>query len=204
MKYDPEKHHRRSIRLKDYDYSQSGAYFITICTHNRECLFGEIVNVGMILNEFGKIAWEEWDNNAKIRKNLVQDEYVVMPNHVHGILFILDENDIGATRRVAPTERLSGLASGSIGAIIGQFKSIVTKRVNSIRGTPGLDIWQRNYHEHVIRDKDELLEIREYIANNPIRWAEDENNPINIKEGQPQLGRPTGSPLQRLIIKQRK
>ena len=204
MKYDPEKHHRRSIRLKDYDYSQSGAYFITICTHNRECLFGEIVNVGMILNEFGKIAWEEWDNNAKIRKNLVQDEYVVMPNHVHGILFILDENDIGATRRVAPTERLSGLASGSIGAIIGQFKSIVTKRVNSIRGTPGLDIWQRNYHEHVIRDKDELLEIREYIANNPIRWAEDENNPINIKEGKPQLGRPTGSPLQRLIIKQRK
>jgi REP element-mobilizing transposase RayT len=158
----------------------------------------------MILNEFGKIAWEEWDNNAKIRKNLVQDEYVVMPNHVHGILFILDENDIGATRRVAPTERLSGLASGSIGAIIGQFKSIVTKRVNSIRGTPGLDIWQRNYHEHVIRDEDELLEIREYIANNPIRWAEDENNPINIKEGQPQLGRPTGSPLQRLIIKQRK
>jgi REP element-mobilizing transposase RayT len=204
MKYDPEKHHRRSIRLKDYDYSQSGAYFITICTHNRECLFGEIVNVGMILNEFGKIAWEEWDNNAKIRKNLVQDEYVVMPNHVHGILFILDENDIGATRRVAPTERLSGLASGSIGAIIGQFKSIVTKRVNSIRGTPGLDIWQRNYHEHVIRDEDELLEIREYIANNPIRWAEDENNPINIKEGKPQLGRPTGSPLQRLIIKQRK
>jgi REP element-mobilizing transposase RayT len=204
MKYDPEKHHRRSIRLKDYDYSQSGAYFITICTYNRECLFGEIVNVGMILNEFGKIAWEEWDNNAKIRKNLVQDEYVVMPNHVHGILFILDENDIGATRRVAPTERLSGLASGSIGAIIGQFKSIVTKRVNSIRGTPGLDIWQRNYHEHVIRDEDELLEIREYIANNPIRWAEDENNPINIKEGQPQLGRPTGSPLQRLIIKQRK
>jgi REP element-mobilizing transposase RayT len=155
----------------------------------------------MVLNEFGKIAWEEWDNNAKVRKNLEQDEYIVMPNHVHGILVILRENDVGATRRVAPTEHLNGPASGSIGAIIGQFKSIVTKGINSRRGTPGLPVWQRNYYEHVIRDEDELLKIREYIANNPKKWAEDENNPINIKEGQPQSGRPAGSPLQRLKIK---
>ncbi len=111
-----------------------------------------------------------------------------MPNHVHGILLILDEN-VGATRRVAPTERAKGPASGSIGAIIGQFKSIVTKRINSLRGTPGLDVWQRNYHEHVIRDENELQEIREYIVGNLGRWAEDENNPINIKEEKPQSGR---------------
>jgi REP element-mobilizing transposase RayT len=201
IRYNPEKHHRRSIRLKDYDYSECGAYFITICTHRRECLFGEIVNGEMRLNEFGEIVWEEWDNNAKVRKNLERDEYIVMPNHVHGILLILDENDVGATRRVAPTKRPNGPASGSIGAIIGQFKSIVTKQINSMRGTRGLNVWQRNYHEHVIRDEDELLEIREYIANNPIKWEDDENNPINYEGGQPESGRPTGSPIQILKIK---
>ena len=108
MKYDPQKHHRRSIRLKGYDYAQPGAYFITIVTHDRECLFGEIVDGEMRLNEFGEIARAEWFQTAVVRPNVVlhPDEFVVMPNHIHGIIWIVDNDEtdmVGATRRVAPT-----------------------------------------------------------------------------------------------------
>ena len=101
MRYNPEIHHRRSIRLKGYDYSQPGAYFITICTHERECLFGEIVNDEMILNDYGKIVYEEWFLSAKIRNEieLYENEFVVMPNHIHGIVWII-ANDVAVTNNV--------------------------------------------------------------------------------------------------------
>ena len=186
-KYNPDIHHRRSIRLNDYDYTQAGAYFITICSWGRECLFGDILDGKLQLNEFGQIIEREWLHTGIVRSNVILDAHIVMPNHIHGIIIL---NDIvGATRRVAqnranhriaPTEKSIGPISDSIGAIIGQFKSIVTKQINQICNTPGIPVWQRNYYEHIIRDEDEMSRIREYIIHNPLQWTEDKNNPVNI------------------------
>ncbi len=140
--------HRRSLRLQGYDYAQAGAYFVTLCTRGRECLFGEIVDGAMRPNDAGSVVSDEWFKTSQIRGNvhLNANEFVVMPNHVHGILWIVDA---GATRRVAPTRpgpRPAGPVSGSVGAIMAQFKSVVTKRINALRGTSGMQVWQRNFH----------------------------------------------------------
>jgi REP element-mobilizing transposase RayT len=162
-------HNRRSIRLKEYDYTQAGAYFVTICTHERRCLFGWVENSGMKLNTWGEIAQYEWERTAVVRPNVELDAFVVMPNHFHGIIIITDS--VGATRRVAPTRHT--LQSKSLGAIIGQFKSIVTKRIMKIPTASDYPIWQRNYHEHIIRNEQSLDHIRTYVAANPSLWADD-------------------------------
>jgi putative transposase len=166
--------HRHSLRLKGYNYAQMGAYFITICTANRKSFLGKIVNGKMQINGYGKIIETEWLKTPHLRPNVSLDTYVIMPNHFHAILIIHD--DVGATRRVAPTirNRPTGPLSGSVGAIVGQFKSKVTKRINSWQQVVGKEVWQRNYYEHVIRDEDDLNRVREYIENNPDRWLEDE------------------------------
>ena len=180
-RYDPARHHRRSIRLRGYDDTQAGAYFVTICTHRRVLLFGQVVDGEMMLNEWGKIVWEEWFKTAQVRPyvELFDDEFVVMPNHIHGIIWIVEMSPtVGATRRVAPTGgHPRGPAPDSLGAIIGQFKSIVTKRINALRGTPGVRVWQRNYFEHIIRNQRALNATRRYIAENPLRWHLDRYNP---------------------------
>lgn len=198
-RFNPDIHHRRSIRLRDYDYARDGVYYVTVCVHGRECLFGEITDEGMRLSCFGEIVREEWMRSAEIRKEIVLDEFVVMPNHLHGIMVINggvgatgpvarngdadDNGDDGhdrATRREGdPAGRPYGPVSGSVGAIIGQFKSIATKRINALRDNPGCPVWQRNYHERVIRTERELAAIREYIVNNPAQWALDQENPAN-------------------------
>ncbi len=165
---------RRSLRLKDYDYSQEGAYFITVCIHNRKCILGEIIDNEMCLNKFGKIIESEWLQTEILRSYVALDAYVVMPNHFHAIVFL--HQQARATQRVAPTKEKpsQSLKSGSVGAIIGQFKSQVTKRIKSWQRNLKRPFWQRNYYEHVIRDEDDLNRIREYIQNNPFRWLEDE------------------------------
>ena len=185
MKYNPVIHHRRSIRLKGYDYSQPCAYFITICTHNRECLFGEIVDRSMVLNKFGLFVQNEWKNTSLVRRNVIVDEYIVMPNHVHGILIITDD-DTDHRRGVlqyAPTVShefpLSDTntfhsPSKTIGAIIRGFKSATTKQINQMRQSPGIPVWQRNYHERIIRNENELNKIRHYIINNLLNWTNDD------------------------------
>jgi len=178
---DPDIHHRRSIRLKGYDYSRAGAYFITICTHGRECLLGDLSDGVMRLNEYGNIVRDEWLKTGKIRHNVVMDEFVIMPNHIHGIIIITDHRR--GDRPVAPTPEpipASGPKPKSIGSFIAGFKSTVTKQVNELRGAPGAKLWQRNYYEHVIRDEGDLNRIRQYILDNPARWAEDENNPDRL------------------------
>ncbi len=172
MKYNPEIHHRRSIRLKGYDYSQPGAYFITICTHQRECLFGDIVDGKMILNENGRIVSAEWIKTAEIRNEIELDQWVVMPNHFHGIMVINGMgNDIGrGNRLVAPT---NGPQPRSIGAVMAGFKSSVTKQINEMCRTPGEKVWQRNYWEHIIRNDVEFKRIQQYIQNNPQKWDSD-------------------------------
>jgi REP element-mobilizing transposase RayT len=175
MPYNPQIHHRHSIRLKGYDYSQSGAYFVTLCTHNRECLFGEIVDNEMILNNYGKIVYEEWFVSTKIRNEiqLFENEFVVMPNHIHGIVWINSNFiDVGANGR-SPRQR--GPGQKSLSSFIAGYKSSVTKRINQIRQTQGTHVWQRNYYEHIICTETELQRIREYIVNNAIKWENDEN-----------------------------
>jgi REP element-mobilizing transposase RayT len=141
----------------------------------------------MRLNALGVIVHEEWFRAADVRPNVAlhRDEFVIMPNHVHGIIWIVGDDDVpvGVTRRVTPTTTPpGGPASGSVGAIIGQLKSAATKRINARRGTPGAPVWQRNYYEHVIRDEGSLNRIRQYILDSPRRWAHDRNNPAVAEE----------------------
>ena len=173
MPYNPDVHHRRSIRLKEYDYTQKGAYFITIVTYRREPLFGEIVDGVMQLNESGEIARREWFKTAELRPfvELYEDEFVVMPNHAHGILWMND--DVGAERRSAPTD-MPHVTAGSLGAIVRAYKSAVTYAINAARQTRGMVVWQRNYYEHIIRNDADLNRIRNYIVNNPLKWADDD------------------------------
>ncbi len=189
---DPEKRHRRSIRLRDYDYSRAGAYFITVCTKGQELLFGEVNDGEVELNEFGRMAAEEWLNSARIRIEIELDAWIVMPNHIHGIVIIVNKR----CRGDRPVAR-SGPRPSSLGAMMAGFKSATTKRINTMRGTPGASVWQRNYYEHVIRNESALDRIRQYIADNPAGWSEDPENPA-IRDGQDPLGTwATGrSPLQ--------
>jgi putative transposase len=176
--------HRRSIRLREYDYTEVGAYFVTICTYNRECLFGEIVLGEMRLNGFGKGIEEEWLRTAVARPYVELGDVVIMPNHVHGIVSIRDEGR-GKARLAPTTGTFGGPVARSLPTIIGAFKSASTKQINEMRGTPGAPLWQRNYFEHVIRNEAELNRVREYIAANPARWAEDTNNPNRSLEDKP-------------------
>lgn len=177
MKYNPEKHHRRSIRLKGYDYSSPGAYFITICTKNRKCLFGKIVNGQMILNEYGEMAKNFWVEIPSHFPHAKLDEFIVMPNHIHGII-IINKNIVGANNHSPHShspQRISEFRSPkrTIGSIVRGFKIGVTKWFR--QNTDIYNVWQRNYYEHIIRNDDELNRIREYINNNPLNWNHDEN-----------------------------
>jgi putative transposase len=178
MTYNPEIHQRRSIRLKGYDYSQAGAYFVTICSWNKECIFGEITNGEMHLNELGRIVSGEWHRSSEIRKEIELDTFLIMPNHIHGIVVInaYTSSYVGANGR-SPLQ----MKPKSISSFVAGFKSSVTKQINQIRNTPGIPVWQRNYYEHIIRNEKELNQIREYIVNNPIQWELDTENPQNTK-----------------------
>jgi putative transposase len=185
MKFDPQNHHRRSIRLQGYDYTQSGAYYITIVTYQRQHLFGEVVNGVMHLNELGKIARDEWFKTAVLRAyvELYEDEFVVMPNHVHGIIWIENKDGgdnttiVGTRRRRVPTvEQFGKPVSHSIPTIVRAYKSAVTYAVNALQNQRGGVLWQRNYYEHVIRDEKDLKAKRDYILSNPLNWEDDDEN----------------------------
>ena len=184
----PNVRHRRSIRLHGYDYSQAGAYFVTICSHNRECFFGEVVGEGMRLNDVGRIVEEVWEALPVHFPDVELDAFVVMPNHVHGIVvlnggaqFIAPHNNQGAINRT-PT----------LGGIIRALKARCTHRINQSRGAHGFQIWQRNYYEHVMRNESSLQEIREYIANNPAQWAFDRENLNAVRDAGAMNRAPTG------------
>jgi putative transposase len=179
-----QDHHRRSIRLQQYDYGQYGFYFITVCTHNRFCLFGAIEHDVMRFTVQGEIAAACWMAIPDHFLHIELDEWIVMPNHVHGILRV---GDCGGTGRgtacrapttameVAPIEKFGVPVSGSIPTVIRSFKSAVTKGINDLsQSSARCVVWQRNYWEHLIRDEGELQRIREYIRNNPLHWAIDQ------------------------------
>lgn len=201
MKYDPLKHHRRSIRLKGYDYTHAGAYFVTLVAHGRECIFGEIVDGEIRVNPLGEIAAYYWQELPRHFAHVTLDAFVVMPNHVHGVIVVgADDGDTGGGGRggvprkgeasAAGASEVSrrfsadasplpptGTQPGSLGAIVQNFKSVTTRKINQWRGAPGAPVWQRNYYERIIRDARELDAVRRYIAQNPLRWALDDNNP---------------------------
>jgi len=184
--FNPEKHRRRSVRLTGYDYSQPGVYFVTICSWLRGSIFGEIINGKMVLNEFGMAVEREWLNNINVRPNIELDQFVVMPNHVHCILIINRRGEVASPKINAQQTLPKGgetqpLHKPTLGQIVAYFKYMTTKQINIIRDTPGVPVWQRNYYEHIIRNEIELNKIREYIRNNPVRWAFDKDNPLNIQ-----------------------
>ena len=172
--FGPDKHHRRSIRLPGYDYSRAGAYFVTICVQDRACLFGDIADGVMRLNDAGRVVERCWHEIPIHFPHVELDEFVIMPNHVHGIIVIV-ENHVAAKNFSPLPERRPAGTSGTIGSIIRGFKIGVTKwfRENTVVQT----VWQRNYYEHIIRNDESLNRIREYIANNPREWEIDQENP---------------------------
>lgn len=196
-KYNPDIHHRHSLRLKNYDYSKPGAYFVTVCAQNRTCMFGAIENGNLALNDAGRMAQRVWQELPAHYHGVEIDQFIVMPNHFHGIIVLvgagpcacpdvdpfatdINKNDLkGQPQGVAPTISLSD--------IVHRFKSLTTARYrNGVkeynwRIFPGR-LWQRNYYEHIIRSEDSLNRIRGYIRCNPARWDEDIENPARWDE----------------------
>jgi putative transposase len=199
VKYNPDIHHRRSIRLGNYDYSQAGAYFVTLCAQDKECLFGEINDGEMKLNEAGEMVQGVWEQLQDRFCDIELDAFIVMPNHIHGIINIVTPNhahgiinNVGA-RFIAPKTRTApqkqmvnesnrGTVNKSVinhapmlGQIIRAFKARCAYGINKFRNSPGMPVWQRNYYERVIRNEQELNKTRVYITDNPFKWTEDEN-----------------------------
>ncbi len=173
-RYSPQRN-RRSIRLKGYDYSQAGIYFVTICTQNRELLFGEVVNRKMVLNDAGRVAEKCWYAIPEHFPHVGLGTFVVMPNHIHGILLINDKT-VGAKNFSPPqSDQNPSGTSQTIGSVIRGFKIGVTKWMR--QNTEFYNIWQRNYHEHIIRNEDELNRIRKYITDNPAKRVSDREKP---------------------------
>jgi len=199
--YNQHVHHRRSIRLPSYDYAQRGAYFVTICTYEKECLFDDAHMRGVIERSWTIIV------NPEAR--IDDGDLVVMPNHVHGVVWIHEDALVGARHHTAGLERTKyplavpglspqprfgasplhpgvrspfALCTGSLGAIVGSFKSSAARRINNIRRTPGAPVWQRSYHDHIIRNEEDLRRVREYIRDNPRKWVEDPENPLNRRQ----------------------
>lgn len=163
--------HRRSIRMKGYDYSLAGAYFVTMVTFQRACVFGDIVDGEMRLNHFGLIVTQTWEWLSKQYPYIEVDRYIMMPNHFHGILHIIEmADDCRGGSRPAPTK------IKTLGQLIGAFKTVSAKHINQIRHTPGSPAWQRNYYEHIIRNEKEYEEIWNSIDANPKNWVDDQLN----------------------------
>ncbi len=168
-KYNRDIHHRRSIRLQHYDYAQTGVYFITLCTLNRECLFGKILAGEMHLNKLGTIVRDEWLQTPCLRPNIRLGEWVVMPNHFHGIVEINGQSKSRRGVLHTPSSDVYPIIkspSQTLGAMVRGFKSAVTRRAN-------IPVWQRNYWEHIIRNQDSHHDIATYITNNPAQWETD-------------------------------
>lgn len=183
MPFDSTKQHRRSVRIKGYDYSAPGAYFVTICTGNRECFFGEIVNGRMHLSVIGataELCWREIPNHFP-HVNL--DAFIVMPNHVHGILNWYGESGRGLINQTPADAKWIMMKNNAVplGKIVRHYKARTTKKIHD-SGFPEF-LWQRNYHEHIIRNEKELSRIQEYIICNPLQSASDEENPAGEMRG---------------------
>ncbi len=196
-KFDPQKHHRRSIRLKGYDYSQEGAYYVTIVTWQREFLFGDVVNQEMMLSPYGEIVQKWWEEIPVHFSNVETGAFVIMPNHVHGIIYILDGRGTVSVPKenseisIPENNETTGVILGgetpplhttpTLGQIVAYFKYQSTKEMNKVENTGTVTkFWQRNYYEHIIRNDKDLQNKTDYIEANPRLWDEDDENPVNV------------------------
>lgn len=172
---------RRSLRLQGYDYSQPGAYFVTICTRNRLSIFGRVDQGKMQLNKNGIIATRKWEQLDERFPEIEIDEFIVMPDHMHGIVII---SDVGAIHELPQhelprqREKNSPIARRrmTLPMVIGFYKMNTAKAINIANDTRGTHVWQRNYYEHIIRNEDSLNRIRRYIQKNPIKWSIEPEN----------------------------
>lgn len=185
-------YNRQSKRLQGYDYSSPGYYFVTIVSHNRLPIFGEIIQDQIQLSYIGKIVVDCWLEIPKHFQSVTLDEYVVMPNHFHSIVNIIEHQNVGARHEASSFRRQASLYSTndqnpkpkgsppkSLSAIIGSFKSEATKRIHKAGLIKDQNIWQRNYYEHVIQDDEDYQRIVEYIRFNPINWEADQESVTN-------------------------
>jgi putative transposase len=174
----PQLPNRRSVRLKTFDYSQQGAYFLTICAQHNECLFKRVILEEMILNDVGTIVHECWSEIPRHFSDVELAAHVVMPNHLHGIVVLR-----GRARHAVPlrpdanARKFGAPVAGSIATIARSFKSAASKRIHHVLKRPAIQVWQRNYFEHVIRNQDDFNKTSEYIRVNPARWDFDLVNP---------------------------
>jgi len=178
---------RVALRLKGYDYAQSGAYFVTICLQDRLCLFGEVSAGLLVPNQYSALVEQAWNDLPNHYPHVSLDQFVVMPNHIHGIIILTDvgagfNSDVRAGLKPAPTA--IGLTPNppkrhALSEIIRALKTFSARRINEIRQSPGVPVWQRNYYEHVIRSEEDYTRIAEYIIDNPRRWSEDSLHPEN-------------------------
>jgi REP element-mobilizing transposase RayT len=163
-------HARRSLRYPDWDYSTPAAYFVTICTHEREHTFGEIRNGAMVLNNLGRCVEYWWLSLPSKYPNIELDQSVIMPNHIHGIIWVTFPHPVGTIHELSlPLRRRNELVPMGVG----YFKMNSAKKINEMRGSTGARVWQRSYHDRIIRDKAELFAIRRYIQDNPMNWETD-------------------------------
>ncbi len=169
------KPNRKANRLPEYDYSRPGHYFVTLCIKNRLCLFGDIVNGSITLNDTGKIINKYWQSIPRYYPDVELDESVVMPNHIHGIIVIGAISD-----RAQTAANRANRPYGLLSQIIKSFKQITTKQIRC--NMPDFS-WQRSFYDHIIRNNEDLHRIREYIQNNPLKWHLDRENPQNYGRG---------------------
>ncbi len=192
---------RQSLRLKEFDYSKEGAYFVTICTQNRKCLFGDVVDGATHLNDAGRLVQTVWDELPARCPGVCLDAFVVMPNHVHGMFFIVGAG-LALPLKGAASSAPTRSRPHTLGNVLRAFKSISAIGVNRALSRSGQPLWQRNYYEHVIRNEESLNRIRDYIATNPFRWELDRENPARQGEDEFDrwlatfISRPPGSPGQ--------
>jgi REP element-mobilizing transposase RayT len=187
-KFDPQKHHRQSIRLKSFDYSSAGAYYVTIVAWRRESLFGEVVDGEMKLNRYGEIVRKWWYEIPIHFPNIEVGAFTIMPNHVHGIIFIVERRGTVPV----PNDKIPHCTKGgetpplrmpTLGQIVAYFKYQSTKEMNLLDNTGTVTkFWQRNYHEHVIRNDKDLQNKTDYIEANPLLWEQDDQNPVNANK----------------------
>lgn len=174
----PQQNRRRTMRLVGYNYSALGSYFVTICTHQRKCLFGEIVEGKMRVNSYGQIVKGCWEAIPKHFPHANLQNFVVMPNHVHGVVMI--EASATEIDRHHAQEKLGNMMKpGTLSTIVRSFKSVTTKQINILRDSKGSSVWQRNYYDHIIRDERSFVYIQNYITNNPSTWQQDQLRPKN-------------------------
>jgi putative transposase len=167
----------KTIRLGDVEYTEPRHYFVTLCAHQRQHLFGEVISGEVMLNAIGTIVCEEWLRSAQIRREMVLDEFVIMPDHMHALIGITAERTAVRHYKISmqPSRGSRDVTPRSLSTFIAQFKAYTTKRINGLRRTPGERIWQPRFYEHIVRNSEDFYAIRAYILNNPSRWQDKKN-----------------------------